>query len=110
MPNWKIENLTGSRENVSAEIKNLTDVPPPWRDAILAELAGFMPDWNGVRIDAHGHELQTKTPAHPVAVAEELKSAAKEKRDPKDISIVNGGILSVQISIKPIKLSGGTGK
>jgi len=99
MTNWSVIELTGSRENVAAEIKSNAEMPEAWKAALLSEIAGFMPEFNGVRIDAHCHVAQNRTPP---SAAESLAAAKLKKIAPDRIT---GGIFSVHVSIKPIRLS-----
>jgi hypothetical protein len=97
---WSINALIGHRSEVVSEIKAMDEVPEPWKSAIIAGLKSFAPDWNGVRVDAHGHEMQTETPLSP---AEVLKL-----KDPKaPTNKVSGVMANYHISFKAVRLSGG---
>lgn len=102
--NWKIAELQGSRESVAAEIKANAEIPDFWKAAIISEIAIFMPQFNGIRVDAHCHELASAVPLSPVHAAAEIKKSKEEKREPV-LETVNGGIFSIHISLKPLKLS-----
>ncbi len=101
MKNWSIHELRGKRENVINEIQAMQDVPDEWKAALLVTINGFMPEFNGVRVDAHAQEMQSRVPLP-------LNEFLKMKEQNKDASPerINGGLCNYHISISALKLSG----
>jgi hypothetical protein len=100
--NWKIENLTGKRGDVIAEINKLGNIPSHWQSAIMQDLKSGQPPegFNGVQVDAHGHELNMTRP-NP-----RFDPKAKAGEPNSDNEIITGGVSTLHLSVKLLKLAG----
>jgi hypothetical protein len=98
MKNWSIIEARGQRDHVAAEIKANSDVPDEFKTALLAAVAGFMPEFNGVRVDAHAHEIALETPIPPDQILKLKDKSAPHKK-------TTSGMLNIHISISAVKLS-----
>ena len=92
--------LRGQREHVAAEIKTNPDLSDAWKAALLESVAEFMPEFNGVRVDAHAHQVAIKVPLPPTEIVKN-----KDKNAPTERT--TGGMVNFHISISAVKLSAG---
>ena len=100
MKTFSIPELRGTRENVTAEIQANPNLTDKWKAALLETVADFMPDFNGVRIDAHAHQMESRV---PLPLSEVLKN--KDKGAPTER--VTGGLINIHVSLSAINLSSG---
>jgi len=100
MKTFSIPELRGTRENVTAEIQSNPNLTDKWKAALLETVADFMPDFNGVRIDAHAHQMESRV---PLPLSEVIKN--KDKDAPTER--VTGGLINISISLSAINLSNG---
>jgi hypothetical protein len=56
--NWKLYNLTGTRSEVRNKVQHDERTPTPTRDYITHLIDGLPPSCGGVKIAAHGQDIE----------------------------------------------------
>ena len=100
MKTFSIPELRGTRENVTSEIQSNPNLTDKWKAALLETVEDFMPEFNGVRIDAHAHQMESRV---PLPLSEVIKN--KDKDAPTER--VTGGLINIHISLSAINFSNG---